>query len=186
MQYTLTYREVVEILTLLREAQTCRSVDIEVGDLKISVRGRESDAGDRPGGKTPATGARAAVAAPGPGAAAGAGETERETAGPIGAEGEAAAAASRRQAGADGAVSSGTFVRAPMLGTFYRASEPGAKPFVEVGDLIGPQTAIGLIEVMKLFSSVTSGVAGRVVEILASNGALVEYDQPLIRVEAAE
>jgi biotin carboxyl carrier protein len=69
-----------------------------------------------------------------------------------------------------------------LLGVFYRAPKPGEPPFVEVGDTVGPDTVIAIIEVMKLMNSVRAGVAGEVVEVLAQNGALVEYGEPLIRV----
>ena len=74
-------------------------------------------------------------------------------------------------------------VRSPMLGTFYRAPAPGEPPFIEPGDLVEEDETIGLIDVMKLFTQVTAGAAGRVVEILAQNATLVEYDQPLVLIE---
>jgi acetyl-CoA carboxylase biotin carboxyl carrier protein len=74
-------------------------------------------------------------------------------------------------------------ITAPVLGVFYRAPAPGAAPFVSVGDTVRESDTIGLIEVMKLFTSVTAGTAGRVVEILAENAALVEYGQALVLIE---
>lgn len=74
-------------------------------------------------------------------------------------------------------------LRAPMLGTFYRAPAPGEKPFVEVGQKVRADDTVCLIEVMKLFNSIRAGVDGEVVKILADNGALVEFDQPLIFIE---
>ena len=75
-------------------------------------------------------------------------------------------------------------VRSPMLGTFYRAPSPGEKPFVEVGTRVRADDTDCLIEVMKLFSSMRAGVDGTVVEILAQNGSLVEYDQPVVLIAA--
>jgi len=77
-------------------------------------------------------------------------------------------------------------IRAPSLGTFYRAPKPGAPPFVSVGQEIEPTTEICIIEVMKLFTAVQAGTRGIVREILVSDGALVEHDQPLIVVEPTE
>ena len=74
-------------------------------------------------------------------------------------------------------------LRAPMLGTFYRAPSPGAKPFVEVGDKVSPDDTVCLVEVMKLFNSIKAGVAGTVVKLLVENGAMVEHGQPLILIE---
>jgi acetyl-CoA carboxylase biotin carboxyl carrier protein len=76
----------------------------------------------------------------------------------------------------DGAV----VVRAPMLGTFYRAPSPGEKPFVEVGAKVRPDDTVCLVEVMKLFNSIKAGVTGTVLEILAENAAMVEHGQPLM------
>jgi acetyl-CoA carboxylase biotin carboxyl carrier protein len=73
-------------------------------------------------------------------------------------------------------------VPAPLLGTFYRAPKPGAPPFVEVGAAVEEDTIICIIEVMKLMNTVRAGVRGRVSEILASDGALVEYGEALLRV----
>jgi acetyl-CoA carboxylase biotin carboxyl carrier protein len=74
-------------------------------------------------------------------------------------------------------------VRAPNLGTFYRAPKPGAPPYVTIGQTVSPDTEICLIEVMKLFTSVTSGVAGVVRKVLAEDSELVEFDQPLFLIE---
>ena len=73
-------------------------------------------------------------------------------------------------------------VPAPLLGIFYRAPKPGEPPFIEVGTRVDPDTVIGIIEVMKLMNSVRAGVKGEVAEILAENGAAVEYGEILIRV----
>jgi acetyl-CoA carboxylase biotin carboxyl carrier protein len=73
-------------------------------------------------------------------------------------------------------------IKAPMLGTFYRAPKPGADAFVAVGGRVAPDTVVGIIEVMKLMNSVAAGVSGEVVDIVAPDGQLVEFDQVLIRV----
>ena len=76
-------------------------------------------------------------------------------------------------------------IEAPMLGTFYRASAPGEQPFVDVGSKVDPDTVVCLIEVMKMMNSVKAGVAGTVVEVCATNAELVEYGEPLFRVDPA-
>lgn len=76
-------------------------------------------------------------------------------------------------------------VRAPNLGAFYRAPRPGAPPYVEVGQRVEVDTEVCLIEVMKLFTSLKAGVAGILREILASDGEMVEFDQPLFLIEPA-
>ena len=76
-------------------------------------------------------------------------------------------------------------ITAPLLGTFYRAPKPGAPPFVEVGSAVEEDTIVGIIEVMKLMNTVRAGTRGRVVDILAQDGALVEYGETLMRVGKA-
>ena len=73
-------------------------------------------------------------------------------------------------------------IRAPMVGTFYRSSEPGAKPFVEPGRKVRPDTIVCIIEVMKLMNSVEAGVAGTVTHVFVENAAMVEAGQPLVAI----
>ncbi|MFI9272959.1 acetyl-CoA carboxylase biotin carboxyl carrier protein [Kitasatospora sp. NPDC052896] len=74
-------------------------------------------------------------------------------------------------------------VRAPMVGTFYHAREPEAPPLVAVGDLIRVGQPVGILEVMKMMSTIEADTAGRVVEILVPNAQPVEFQQRLIAVE---
>jgi len=71
---------------------------------------------------------------------------------------------------------------APLLGTFYRAPKPGAAAFVEVGAQVSDDTIIGIIEVMKLMNTVRAGVRGTITDIVAGDGALVEFGETLMRV----
>jgi acetyl-CoA carboxylase biotin carboxyl carrier protein len=82
-------------------------------------------------------------------------------------------------AGTDGSLHT---VASPMLGVFYRASAPGAAPFVDVGTRVEADTIMCLIEVMKMMNSVPAGVGGTVVELCAENAELVEEGAPLFRV----
>jgi biotin carboxyl carrier protein len=77
-------------------------------------------------------------------------------------------------------------IRAPLVGVFYRAPAPDAPPYVEVGDWVEPGQTVGLIEAMKVFSEITTEIAGRVIAIAAGNGELVEAGQALMVVELAE
>ncbi|MGQ0700728.1 MAG: acetyl-CoA carboxylase biotin carboxyl carrier protein [Panacagrimonas sp.] len=74
-------------------------------------------------------------------------------------------------------------VRAPNLGTFYRAPKPGAPPYVELGQQVVADTEVCLIEVMKLFTSVRAGVAGVVRKLVVQDGEMVEHDQVLLYIE---
>jgi acetyl-CoA carboxylase biotin carboxyl carrier protein len=76
-------------------------------------------------------------------------------------------------------------IRAPMLGTFYGAPKPGAAPFVTLGARIAADSAVGIIEVMKLMNSISAGIEGVLVEVLVRDGDLVEFDQVLMRVRPA-
>jgi acetyl-CoA carboxylase biotin carboxyl carrier protein len=76
-------------------------------------------------------------------------------------------------------------VRTPIVGTFYRAPEPGARPFVAVGDLVRPGQPVAIVEAMKLMNEVSADRAGRVVAILVEDGQPVEYDQPLVELDPA-
>jgi acetyl-CoA carboxylase biotin carboxyl carrier protein len=82
---------------------------------------------------------------------------------------------------ADGAVT----IDSPMLGTFYRAESPGAAPFVEPGSAVDPDTTVCIIEVMKMMNSIPAGVSGTIVDVCSENAQLVEYGQPLFRVQPA-
>jgi acetyl-CoA carboxylase biotin carboxyl carrier protein len=70
-------------------------------------------------------------------------------------------------------------VKSPMVGTFYRASGPGAKPFVELGQAVKPGDTLCIIEAMKLLNEIEAEVAGTIKEILVENGQAVEYGQVL-------
>jgi acetyl-CoA carboxylase biotin carboxyl carrier protein len=149
---TLTARDVAEITRLLEESQFAE-LHLEHEGLKLTLR----RSGAPPAAATHAT----PVAEAGP-----------------------RAAASAPRTGATAVAQSGAWheVSAPLLGTFYRAPKPGAEPYVETGSAVQEDTIIGIIEVMKLMNTVRAGVAGTVVEILVTDGALVEYGQALLRV----
>ena len=77
-------------------------------------------------------------------------------------------------------------IRAPTMGTFYRASTPGAKPHAEIGDRVQPDDTVGVFEVMKLFSTLKAGVAGTITAIPVANEAMVEQDQVLIVIKPGD
>ena len=70
-----------------------------------------------------------------------------------------------------------------MVGTFYRASSPGAKAFADVGDVVKAGQAVCIIEAMKIMNEIESDVDGTITKILVENGQPVEYGQPLFIVE---
>ncbi|WP_299253885.1 acetyl-CoA carboxylase biotin carboxyl carrier protein [uncultured Cytophaga sp.] len=74
-------------------------------------------------------------------------------------------------------------IKSPMIGTFYRSSNPETPSFVNVGDVIEAGKAVCIIEAMKLFNEIESEISGKIVKILVENATPVEYDQPLFLVE---
>ena len=86
------------------------------------------------------------------------------------------------QLGGDGQADGLRAVRAPLLGTFYRAPRPGAPPFVDVGSHVEADTVVGIIETMKLMNSVCAGVRGTIAEILIADAQFAQQDSALMRV----
>ena len=93
------------------------------------------------------------------------------------------AAAAPAQAAAAPAAPRGKTVKSPMVGTLYRAPNPEADPFVQVGTTVKVGDTLCIIEAMKLMNEIESEFAGTVVEILVENGQPIEYGQPLFIIE---
>ena len=166
---TLTAKDVAEISRLLEESNF-DELDLELDGLKLTLR--------RSGASPPVEAQSAAPAAPLVAAAIPEGASSHE--------GPAAAASTGPSAAQEESDRQALSVTAPLLGTFYRAPKPGAPPFVEVGSPVEHDTIIGIIEVMKLMNTVRAGARGKVVDILAKDGALVEYGETLMRVSQGE
>ncbi len=77
----------------------------------------------------------------------------------------------------------GHIVKSPMVGTFYRSSSPGAKPFAEVGQQVKEGETICIIEAMKILNEIEADKSGTITKILCENGQAVEYGQPLFTIE---
>lgn len=156
--------DVLHILKLIDESKF-DYFQLEVGELKITVSKGEPI--PIAGATQPAAVIPAPVASPASSAAP-----------------KAAAAPAAATAGKTAAVPEGMLATtAPLLGTFYVAPEPGAPPFVKVGQQVTEDTTCGLIEVMKVFNSVRAGVQGTIVEVVAQNGQFVEFGQVLFIVK---
>jgi acetyl-CoA carboxylase biotin carboxyl carrier protein len=153
---SLTYDEIAEIIKLI-DSSSCDELIVETGDIKLVVR--------RNGASPTATaeyvqhGSAPVTVSPPPAQ-------------------KARSAAAKVEAAA-GQVE----VTAPMVGTFYRAPNPEAPPFVEIGSVVSKGDALCLIEVMKLFTTIHSEAAGRIVQIGAENSELVEYGRTLFVIE---
>ena len=77
----------------------------------------------------------------------------------------------------------GHVVKSPMVGTFYRASSPGAKAFVDVGSQVKEGDTICIVEAMKILNEIEADKSGTIVRVLGENGQAVEYGQPLFVIE---
>lgn len=109
---------------------------------------------------------------------------ERPGGGASGSSAPSSGAVSGSATAADAVADARVAVRAPLTGIFYSAPGPGSPPFVAVGREVVVGQVIGLIEAMKLFNEIKSDQAGRVVRVIAEDGALVKAKQPLIEVVA--
>ncbi len=148
----LTHDDVQKILRIIDEMSD-RDVHLEIGDLKLHVSRSGATAPESPVQRVMhAVESRAQPASPSPPVAV----------------------------AATGIAPGHVAIRAPTMGTFYRASSPGAPPHAEIGNHVGPDDTVGVFEVMKLFSTLRAGVAGTITAIPAANEALVEQDQVLV------
>ena len=95
----------------------------------------------------------------------------------------AAAPAAAAPAATEPGVEAGHVVKSPMVGTFYRSSSPGGKPFVEVGSEVKEGEPVCIIEAMKIMNEIEADKAGKITKILCENGQAVEFGQPLFVVE---
>lgn len=138
-------------------------VNIETNDLKISVKRYGT-----PVAAAPVVIPAPIVAAPAPAAPV----AQPQPAAPV-----AAPAAPKAD------TSNYITIKSPMIGTFYRSSNPETPAFAEVGDSVTVGKVVCIIEAMKLFNEIESEVSGRIVKVLVENATPVEYDQPLFLVE---
>jgi acetyl-CoA carboxylase biotin carboxyl carrier protein len=153
----LSYDEITEILKII-DSSSCDEVVIDTGDVKLVVRRR--------------------------GAGSASLEAPPDTMAIAEQIGNAATEAPGLQPSNAPAVAEGHIaLRAPMIGTFYRAPAPGAPPFIEIGANVEKGDPICIIEVMKLFTTIHAECSGRVVEIGAENATLVEYGQILFVID---
>ncbi len=93
--------------------------------------------------------------------------------------------AEERKDGDSAALDAGHPIKSPLVGTFYRPSQPGAPPFVSEGDTVDAGQTVGIVEAMKLMNQVQADQAGKVSKILAEDGDWVEFEQTLMLIEPA-
>ncbi len=74
-------------------------------------------------------------------------------------------------------------IDSPMVGTFYASPSPNAAPFVKVGDVVGPEKTVCIVEAMKVFNEIQAEISGKIVAVLVKNGDPVEFGAPLFKVD---
>ena len=74
-------------------------------------------------------------------------------------------------------------IDSPMVGTFYASPSPDAAPFVKVGDVVGPEKTVCILEAMKVFNEIQAEISGKIVAVLVKNGDPVEFGAPLFKVD---
>jgi len=77
-------------------------------------------------------------------------------------------------------------IKSPMVGTFYSASDPDSPSYVKVGDPVGPDTTVCIVEAMKVFNEISAEVSGKIVAVLVENGEPVEFGQPMFKVDTRQ
>lgn len=171
----LTFKEIAEIMRLI-DASSCDELVVEVGDMRLVVRRNSAGAkqGALPSAIAPPRTApfkQKAAATPAAGVV-GAPEAEVQVS-----ESASVSAASTRRT--DGLIE----VRSPMVGIFYRKPAPDAEPFVSVGTHVNKGDPLCLMEVMKLYTTIEAEQKGRIVEIAAEDGKLVQHNEMLFLIE---
>jgi len=159
----LSHTDVRRILQILDSAEHLESLDLKIGDLELHAR-------------KPGAGAHAVAAAMASHAAAPAGAPNATVTAP------AEAAEPLLEQVPEGLVA----VRSPMVGTFYLRPSPDQPPFVAVGSAVQPGDTVCLVEVMKMFNTVTAGVAGTVERIEADNAKPVRHNQIVMLIKPAQ
>jgi len=190
----ITYEELMQIVELIKSSAQFSEFRLKVGDIELDLRrgadtSRTAPVGpsitpSSPIGPTPSSVpiATSAMRQEEVGATTqrhghvGGGELVTESEGLVRPEGPQRATPAVYPPGSH-------LIRSPMVGTFFRAPEPGARSFVEVGQQVRPDTTVSIIEVMKLMNSIPAGAAGIVTHILVGDSEPVEYGQVLMVIE---
>ncbi len=198
----MTYRDLLELVELIKSTSQFGEFHVKLGDLEVDLK-RGAAAGAAPSAALSQTAARSPDAArtatppavPGNAVAAAAPDQEpasRQRHGHVGG-GEIVTDPLKRESDTAQATHAAplafppgaVLIKSPMVGMFYRASEPGARPFVEVGQQVDADTTVCIIEVMKLMNSIPAGQKGTVTHILVGDSEPVEYGQVLMVVDPA-
>lgn len=155
----LTYDDLLRIVELIKSTEHFSEFRLKVGEIELELRHRKAGTSTPVSPPVAASRSESAVTKP----------VERAPPMPLAAP----------ATWPEGSIA----IRSPMVGTFFCAPQPGAPPFVEVGQSVKPDDIVGIIEVMKLMNSISADVHGTVAQILVGNAAQVEAGQPLIVIQ---
>ena len=155
-------KEIQDLINFISETGL-EEVNIETEQLKLKVKRSTGTVASAAPAALPA--APAPVAAPAPA--------------PVAAPSPEASAAPAAAPTADNFVT----IKSPMIGTFYRSSNPESPALVSVGESVNAGQTVCIVEAMKLFNEIESDVSGKIVEVLVENAQPVEFDQPLFKVD---
>ena len=159
-----SYGDLLQIVVLIKSSEGFSEFHMKVGEIELHLR-RAGDASPPPApAEAPAPASAATLQLP-----------------PV-ATGQGPA---RSKPVAANFPPNAVIIKSPMVGTFYRKPEPGAKPFIELGQNVAADTTVCIIEVMKLFNSIPAGHAGIVTHILVDDAEAVDLGQVLVVIEPA-
>ena len=181
----LTYEDLLQIVELIKSSEQFSEFRLKIGEVEIELKRRTSGGAIQPSSVEPQHNPRSAHDSA-DAAHAGASSTSPRSA----ANAVAPDAIDEARTDANGGVhappaaptwpAGSAIVRAPMVGTFYRSPEPGAPPFVSIGQTVDASTTVCIIEVMKLMNSIPAGTSGIVTHILVDDAQAVAAGAPLI------
>jgi acetyl-CoA carboxylase biotin carboxyl carrier protein len=178
----LSYEDVCQLVTAFEDSDWDEMSIVHDGTSLVLSRNGAATRGIAPASAsapvTPSAPARSSSTA---GASAGAAGAASPATGTT----AAGATSAGEPAPASGPPADGQPIPSPSVGLFWRSPQPGAPPFVDVGQSIGPDDTVCIIEVMKLMNHVKAGVSGTVVAVLPENGHMVELGQPLFLIDPA-
>jgi acetyl-CoA carboxylase biotin carboxyl carrier protein len=154
-------RKIRRLVELMKE-HDLNEIDLQQGEVRIQLR-RASAVAATTVGAAPVISVAAAPAVAGP-----------------------PAPESVAPAAPDAGAKNVALIKSPMVGTFYTAPDPDSPAFVKVGDHVGPDTVVCIVEAMKVFNQIPAEASGRIIAVLVENGAPVEFGQPLFKIDTRE
>jgi acetyl-CoA carboxylase biotin carboxyl carrier protein len=184
----LTYEDLLQIVELIKSSEQFSEFRLKIGEVEIELKRRTGGGAIRPPAVEPQHDSRSTQTSADPAHAGASSAPPRGAANAVAPEvpDDACTDANTRIFAPPAAPTwpaGSAIVRAPMVGTFYRSPEPGAPPFVSIGQPVDASTTVCIIEVMKLMNSIAAGTSGIVTHILVDDAQAVAAGAPLIVVD---